>query len=148
MYKIVSIQGETSLREEDYEVGDSGRIMGFFERWYSGGLERHNGIKLGTGKLELSGLILSGSGVPLSPVLTYGIALQDTMYRNKSALVSGAVVTHSERREFLPKPKKILKVVPKLSPIRVSENMPEYMLTIIAEKSDIILDIAKQLRVI
>jgi len=147
MYKIISIEGGVSLRGEDYEVMGSERGIGLLERWYSGGLKRDNGVRVGDGKLKLAGLILSGSGIPLSPVLTYGIGLQDVMYRNKSALVSGAVVTHSERREFFPKPKKILKVVPELPPIRVSEDMPKYMLTIVAEKSGGILDAAKQLRV-
>ncbi|MCD4771621.1 hypothetical protein K8R30_04385 [archaeon] len=147
MYKIVSIKGETSLRGEDWEAGKLERVMGFLERWYSGGLKRDNGVRVGTGKLKLAGLILSGSGIPLTPVLTYGITLQDVMYDNESALVSGAVVTYSKRREFLPKPKKILEVVPELPPLRVSKGMPKHILTIVAGKPDMILDVAKQLRV-
>jgi hypothetical protein len=148
MYKIVSYKGETSLHGEDYKVKKLGRAMGFLERWYSGGLKRYNGIKIGTGKLELAGLVLSGSGVSLSPVLTYGITLQDIMYYNESALVSGAVVTYSKRKEFFSKSKKILKVVSELPSVPVPEGMPEHMLTIIAEESDMILDAAKQLRVL
>jgi hypothetical protein len=148
MYKIVSYKGETSLHGEDYKVKKLGRAMGFLERWYSGGLKRYNGIKIGTGKLRLAGLILSGSGIEMSPDLTYGIALQDVMYYNKSALVSGTVVTHSERREFFSKSKKILKVVSELPSVPVSEKMPEYMLTVFAEESDMVLDAAKQLRVL
>ena len=150
MYKIISVKGETSLHGEDYEVGgDLERFIGFLERWYSGGLKRYNGVRLGTGKLKLAGLILSGSGIEMSPDLTYGIALQDIMYYNESASVSGAVVTYSKRREFLSKSKeKVVKTFPELPPIRVSEGMPEHMLTIVAKKSEMILDAAKQLRVI
>ena len=147
MYKIVSVKGETSFRGEDYKVGDLERFVGFLERWYSGGLKRYNGIRLGTGKLKLAGLILPGSGIEMSPDLTYGIVLQDIMYDNESALVSGAVVTHSERREFFRKSKKVLKMVPEPSRVRVSEKMPEYMLTIFAKKSEMILDAAKKLRI-
>lgn len=117
-----------------------GDVSGFVEQWYVGGSESQ-GIKVeDKDKLMYSELVGRGQGVPLGNIGFYGMVAQDKFYDETSFLINGTIITSSKRREYFGRKESDL---PK---IKVAENMPEQILTILAETQDKVLATARMLK--
>ena len=119
---------------------NTGEVIGFFEQWYIGNL-KWQGIKLeDESKLTYGRLVSEGQGIPLGKVGFYGMVAQNKFYDESSFLVNGVIITDSKRREYFGKNKSgSLR-------IKVSENMPERMFTILGETQEIVLETAKMFK--
>jgi len=115
-----------------------GDIAGYVEQWYSGG-SHWEGIRVDEEKITYARLVGGGQGLALGNVGFYGIGLQDKFYDEKSFLVNGVVLTHCARRENFGRKESLPKM-------KVSERMPEHILSILGEEREKVLETAKLLR--
>ena len=114
-------------------------VKGFFEQWYSGDY-KWRGVRVGDAKkLAYAEIVSKGQGLPLGEGSFYGIHAQDRFYDGQSFLVNGSILTASKRREYFRGKEGLRK-------IKVSENMPKQIVSILAETEERVLETARLLR--
>ena len=127
------------MREINSNSTPTHTLRGFFEQWYFG--ERAwEGIRVADKeKLEYPRFVGEAFGLSLGNTGFYGINCQPLFYDEKSFLYNGVIITHSKRREFFGRVKS------KRPKIKVATEMPETIVTLLAEKQEAILELAKRL---
>ena len=114
---------------------------GFLEQWYFGEGFEWEGIRVkNEKKLIYAEMVSDGQGLYLGPNGFYGINVQDKFYDERSFLVNGAILTASKRRENFGRNKAASQK------IKVGEQIPEKMISILAESKKRVLETAGLLK--
>ncbi|MBT4135812.1 hypothetical protein HOD75_04740 [archaeon] len=131
------------------EIGDIFRMVpelntedsaGYIEQWYLGDSD-WEGIRVeDENPLTYAKLVGGGQGLPLGNRGFFGIIEQDKFYDERSFLVNGILLIHSNRRENFGRKKS------DLPEVKVGKNMPQQILSIIGETQEKVLETAKMLK--
>tara|TARA_Y100000310_G_scaffold163491_1_gene163287 strand:- start:1445 stop:1921 length:477 start_codon:yes stop_codon:yes gene_type:complete len=129
-------------------VKEFGSGSTYFEQWFFADSPSWKGVRVKDKKiLEYAGTVSRGQGVNLGNYYFLGMILQDKMYQNRSALVNGVIITQSLRRKYFEKSRSLIRrESEKIQKIRVGENMPEIILTMLAETEGKIQETARILK--
>lgn len=130
---------------------DTGRILGYVERWYYGGSEKgFDGIRISGNEFLRLGRVIVGR----EDAGWYGIFLQSKFYDERLMRIDGmdAIITYATRRE-LPKDDKVCKHVPEISrmclsgvsPVNSLDKMPNGIITIAGQNQETVLQSAKEI---
>ncbi len=131
-----------------------GNSPGYLQYWTAGGSRMYSGINGGihvegeVDDMRYAGFAAAAHGLPLGNRGFFGMVRQEFMYDEASYLCSGVIVTRSERREFFGRdmPKWNEKPDSNYPQMRVSESMPEYMISIIGQTPEDIITVGELLR--
>lgn len=142
---VINVMGLRILDLNTSEViGEKDRV-GYIQIWYAGGSPNFKGIQISnekTNKLEYIQFLGGVQGIQLGDKPFYGMACQEKFYDGLSYLLEGVLMTYSERRKFFGEEKPDSK----FSRFRVSEAMPEQIVSFVSDDKNALISLASGLK--